>query len=229
MSYSSFEQKMLKAERVNPDRTEGFQCVDLIKQYLRDEFSIPLIPVASAKNYWEGTPEKILEKFDKLPIDNVRPGDIVPLRGLFGNDHGHVGIATGKTTASAVEILEQNGSTGNGKGEGKDRIRKRFVPKDRLYGVLRAKPAPASTPGGNHPYAWAVGRTVYLKPHVSSWRVYAAGSRPPRNHVAILNPKRFGGLSYQILRTDVSPNSVVIRTQMFGEVSLPIDHDAEIR
>lgn len=80
----------------------------------------------------------------------------------------------------------------------------------------------------SHPYASWVGRKVRLSAAVSSWRVYKVGSVPPRKEVARLNPKKFGGLIYTVEATDKAPNSVIITTQDFGRVSLPIDKDASL-
>lgn len=230
MNYQDFEGKWL-GQRTNIDGAEGFQCVDLPKQFWKDAYGIQPVSVKRARRYWEAIPPVLLEKLNALATTDVRAGDVVPLRPVDAQPShadGHVGLATGQQTETTIEILEQNGANGNGDGEGNNRVRKRWIPKWRVYGVLRRKPQPAPVPGG-HPFAWAVGKNVFLKPHISSWRVYAPGSTPPRNPVATLNPKKFGGLTYQILRADTAHNSVVVRTQMFGEVSLPIDKDAEIR
>lgn len=80
----------------------------------------------------------------------------------------------------------------------------------------------------SHPYASWVGRKVRLSAAVSSWRVYKVGSVPPRKEVGKLNPKKFGGLTYTVEATDKAPNSVIITTQDFGRVSLPIDKDASL-
>lgn len=229
MSYQTFEQRWL-GKVTNPDGVAGYQCVDVPKQFLHEEKGLdPKGSYGNAKDWWLNTHPKVLEVCDKLPANSIQAGDILPLRPVDNHPShsaGHIGQATGAQTATTVEILEQNGSTGNGKGEGGDRIRKRFVPKSRVYGVLRPKaptppPAPAQ-PG--HPLAWTVGKVVRLK--AASHRVYPAGSMPPRDHLAYtLRPNKPGVrsfLDYHVLRTDKALNSVVIRTLDKGEQSCPI-------
>lgn len=91
----------------------------------------------------------------------------------------------------------------------------------RIDGVLVLRTAAPTVSRGN------TGKTVYLNKRVSSWRVYRVGSSPPRTPVGILNPRKFGGLSYKILADDKA--GVVIQTQDFGRVCLPIDSDATIK
>lgn len=71
-----------------------------------------------------------------------------------------------------------------------------------------------------------VGKTVFLSPTASSWRVYRIGTT---DVVATLNPKKFNGLSYRILAIDRLPQRVIIQTSFYGRVSLPVDTDAQIR
>lgn len=133
--------------RVDYDHVFNYQCVDLVKQYLYQSLGLQPGSWGDAKQYWQNPNPKILEKMDKIATTGVKAGDIVPLKPVnsqASHAAGHIGIATGAQTGDAVEILEQNGSTGNGSGAGKDAIRKRFVPKSRVYGVLRAK-SPAAT------------------------------------------------------------------------------------
>jgi len=171
MSYQSFEQKWLgqhvdtdgfPADIKNANGTitvKRFQCVDLVKQYMHDEYGVPFGSYGDAANYGQKPHPEILRKFDPLLASTpVKAGDLLPLYGLNGKTAGHIGIATGSQNNAAAEILEQNGSTGNGDGEGPNRIRKRFVPKSRIICVLRPKtvvvasapqsaPAPPAAPG----------------------------------------------------------------------------------
>jgi murein DD-endopeptidase MepM/ murein hydrolase activator NlpD len=72
-----------------------------------------------------------------------------------------------------------------------------------------------------------VGKTIYLSPKVSAWKVYRIGTTA---QVATLNPKKFGGLAYRILGIDTfRPQRVIIQTSYYGRVALPVDTDAEIR
>lgn len=75
-----------------------------------------------------------------------------------------------------------------------------------------------------------VGRTLWLKPTVSSWRVYPLGVQPKAGReLATLNPAKYGGLAYRILSVTQFPQTVVIETQMYGRVNIFVDNDAEIR
>lgn len=69
-----------------------------------------------------------------------------------------------------------------------------------------------------------------LKPHMTSWRVYAVdGPYTTPNAVATLAPSQYGGLSYKIVEkkaTDVYK----IKTEMYGYVAIyaPKDNDSSI-
>jgi CHAP domain. len=213
-------------KRVDYDHVYGYQCVDLIKQYLYQRFGLSAGAWGNAKDYWLNTNAAILTRFDKLDTTTVRAGDILPLKGLAGNPYGHIGIATGAQSVDTVEILEQNGATGNGKGEGGDCIRKRFVPKSRMYGVLRPKDVfPQDT--GQH-----IGKTFYMKPSVEEWSVYDVGTPLPvdrKNRIGVVRPKKYGGLSYKILGNP-APNTYMFYSPAYGKNVLAYaDGDAEIR
>jgi N-acetylmuramoyl-L-alanine amidase len=61
---------------------------------------------------------------------------------------------------------------------------------------------------------------VKLPKSASSWRAYPLGKAPVKgNEVAKLNPAKFGGLEYEILRYSQT-NVAVIKTQQFGEVQI---------
>lgn len=145
MSYQDFEKKWL-GQVVDTDgypRDNPYQCADIIKQYMHEEFGLPFGSYGNAVDYWNTTHPVVLTKFERLPTQDVRQGDLVPLAGLRGNIFGHIGIATQNWDGSdTIEILEQNGSTGNGLGKDKDQIRKRRVPRSRVLGVLRPRQAP---------------------------------------------------------------------------------------
>lgn len=85
--------------------------------------------------------------------------------------------------------------------------------------VAAPAPAPANS---QHPLAQYVGKTAHLSASVSQWHVYPVGSIAPRTAVAVLDPAKYGGLAYTIEAVDTALDSVIITTQMFGRVSLPI-------
>ncbi len=225
MSYQAFQNRWI-GKRVDADGSYGYQCVDLVKQYCAEEFGLQRNGAwGNAINWWTNPVSQVLNKFDRVATRDVRQGDIVVFTGINGNPYGHIGIANGQQTSTTVTVLEQNGSTGSGNGLGGNAIRLRAITKARVPGVLRPKAAaPAPSPG--HKYAWAVGKTVYLTG--VTWRVYKVGSVPPRTEVGVLRPNKYGGLSYKILATDKAPNSVVIQTQTYGKVSLPLGYGERI-
>jgi hypothetical protein len=145
-TFDNFRSKYI-GQRVDYDKIFQYQCVDLIRQYFYECFDFPGGGgVPSAITYWTGTPNDVLGKFIRVGSSDAQKGDVVILWGLAGNEHGHIGIATGQQTGTQVEILEQNGYTGNGSGEGGDAIRTRFIDKSRIAGLLRPITAAATPP-----------------------------------------------------------------------------------
>lgn len=156
MSYQTFKNKWL-GKATDYDGVYGYQCVDLIKRYLAEEFGLKPGAWGDAVDYWNKTNSGVLTKFNKVNGSDAKQGDIVVLKGLNGNPYGHIGIATGGINGKQVEILEQNGSSGNGKGQGGDKIRTRYVDRSRVAGLLRPKSsAPSNMP--------AVGSKIQLIP-----------------------------------------------------------------
>jgi len=101
----------------------------------------------NAIHFWTQTKPEILTGFNQVSNAQAQKGDIVVLWGVNGNTYGHIGIASGGLTPTLVEILEQNGQTGNGTGTGGDAIRLRFVARSRIAGMLRPTPsAPVPSP-----------------------------------------------------------------------------------
>jgi surface antigen len=136
MTYQMFKQKWL-GKRVDYDSVYGYQCVDLIKQYLAECYGLKPGAWGNAVNYWLNPAPAILNKFDRIATNQTKTGDIVIF--TSSNRYGHVGIADGATGWLNVPTLEQNGSTGNGSGTGGDAIRIRGISKSRVMGVLRPK------------------------------------------------------------------------------------------
>lgn len=144
MSYQTFKQRWL-GKRVDYDKVYGYQCVDLVKQYLAEEYGLKPGAWGNAVDYYYNANATLLTKFDRLSTKSARTGDIVVLKGINGNPYGHIGIADGNSGVVTVTILEQNGSSGNGSGVGGNAIRTRAVPLWRVIGVLRPKVAKPST------------------------------------------------------------------------------------
>lgn len=145
MTYQQFQNKWL-GKSVDIDKVYGKQCVDLVKQYMLETKRVPNGSYGDAIKYWTHTHIAVRKHFDRVATKTPRQGDIVILSGVKGNPFGHIGIASGKNTPITAQILEQNGSTGNGSGIGGDAIRLRHIPKWRIVGVLRPKAVAAPKP-----------------------------------------------------------------------------------
>lgn len=206
---------------VDADKVHGFQCVDVVRQWLHEAAGLPTGGAfGNAIDYWNKPVAAVLAATDKVQTTSVKAGDIVVFRGLAGNSYGHIGVATGAQSATAVEVIEQNGSTGNGMGKGNDRIRLRSITKTRIAGVLRLKTT-APTPTTD----W-----VILPGNNDTWRLYPEGLAPRKgNEKAMLKPSKFGGLSYPVLRYADGGNTAVIQTQQFGIGKVWIAKDTNAR
>lgn len=224
MSYSTFKNRW-NGSRVDYDHVYAYQCVDLILQYVKEEFGLPSGVWGNAIDYWTKTSAPLLQKFDKVATKDCKQGDIVILYGLPGNPYGHIGICDSQT-ATTVKLLEQNGA-GSATGTGRDAIGVyRDVAKSRIAGVLRPKAAPVPQP--TPPPARS---TVFLPSSVRSWRLYpVGGSLVPGTEKASLAPYQFPpGLTYKI-EAWVGDYAVVITTQMFGRGTIWIRNtEAQIR
>lgn len=203
MSYQSFKNKWL-GRRVDYDKVYGYQCVDLIKQYMAEEKGLKPGAWGNAIDYWYNTNPAILKHYDKIATTSLRAGDIVVLKGVNGNPYGHIGIASGASLLWYRQILEQNGSTGNGSGTGGDAIRLRYIPTSRILGVLRPK---AAKPVLKMP---AVGSKIVL--NTVSRTTYKAGTTRVAGKIS--NPKNW---VYTVRGYDpVYANRVIINTASGG-------------
>jgi len=142
MTYKKFKAKWL-GKRVDIDGLFGFQCADLIKQYMKELYKTPNGSYGDAIKYWTNTHSAVLKNFTRVSGSKAKQGDIVVLR---GGKYGHIGIADGNAGLLTIAILEQNGATGNGSGIGGDAIRVRKISRLKVAGLLRpkavAKPKP---------------------------------------------------------------------------------------
>lgn len=138
MTYQEFKKKWL-GRRVDADGVYGYQCVDLIRQYMHELYGKPKGGAwGNAIDYWTHTNINVLDKFDRIPGTSAKQGDIVVFHGHSGNPYGHIGLVDAQNSSS-IYTLEQNGSTGNGSGSGGDAIRLRWISKSRVAGLLRPK------------------------------------------------------------------------------------------
>lgn len=170
MSYPTFKSKYL-GKRVNPDGVAGYQCVDVIKQYLIEEKGAKPGSWGDALDYASKPAKDFLALVDKVGLP-ARQGDIVV---FYTNGHngdlnygsGHIGIADGPS-GSTVPTLEQNGSTGSGAGTGADAIRVRNIDAKRVAAVYRLK-------GSSNLDMPAVGSRIQLIPR-DTRTTYKAGT-----------------------------------------------------
>lgn len=147
MGYQAFKAEWL-GRAVDYDHVYGYQCVDLILEYLKEDYGIPSGVWGNAIDYWNNPSPALLAHFDKVPGSAANQGDIVVFNGLAGNPYGHIGICDSEDGTN-VTILEQNGSgTNSGSGTGGNAIRTRAIARSRVAGVLRPKSSPAPAPGG---------------------------------------------------------------------------------
>ena len=167
--FDAFASKYLARKRVDTDgypRGRVYQCVDLIKQYMHEEFGIPYGSYGDAVDYWHYTAPIILTKFTKVATTSVKKGDIVvlkPVDNLQRHKAGHITLASGKQTSFTYQALEQNGYDGSGNGLDGNAIRYRNISKSRILGVLRPKvtaPKPAPKPTGKRLYFSPIGQTA---------------------------------------------------------------------
>jgi len=211
MQYQDFKNEWT-GKRVDYDHVYGFQCVDLILEYVKECYGLASGVWGNAIDYWNHTSAPLLTKFDLVQGSQTQQGDIVVLNGLAGNPYGHIGIADHQD-GSGIWLLEQN-ATGSGDGLGRSAIGVyRAIPTNRVAGILRPKSSPTPPP------APAPARAeVTLPGSAQSWRLYRVGSglRPnTSDQIAVLAPHQFGGLTYKI-EAWVGDYAVVIQTQMFG-------------
>lgn len=134
MTFDQFITKWL-GKRVDFDGVYGYQCVDLIVQYLAEVHGITSGVWGNAIDYWTKPTPRLLQDFDKLPAGTtIQKGDIVVLLPTSTNPYGHIMLGINANTA-----LEQNGATGDGDGLGGDEIRYRTITLSRVAGILRKK------------------------------------------------------------------------------------------
>ena len=101
-----------KGSHIDYDGVAGYQCVDLIKYYLRDVFDIYAGAWGNAKDYWNITNRaNVSEYFYNVPNTPdlvVERGDIVVWGAMPGNPYGHVAIGLGLGDVNGFQSLDQN-------------------------------------------------------------------------------------------------------------------------
>ena len=117
--YLDFKTKW-EGNKVDYDHCYGYQCVDLIKQYMEE--CLKLGKIGSLGNAKAIPNSPVVKKRDKFKITttNLRQWDIVV---RTQGTYGHVAIVD-RVAGGKVYVLEQNGSGKNsGNGEGANAIR----------------------------------------------------------------------------------------------------------
>lgn len=132
-------------QRIDYDHVYGYQCVDLIREYVYECDGLGTGVSGNAIDYWNNTSAALFTKFTKIQTQDVQAGDITVLTSPI-TPLGHIGIATGNLSGSNFEMMEQNGGSGSGNGTGTDAIRTRYIAKSRIVGVLRPIPAAPAVP-----------------------------------------------------------------------------------
>ena len=164
MTYAQFKAKWL-GKRINFDGVYGYQCVDLVLQYIKECYGISTGVRGNAIDYWYSPSAPLLKKFDRVSGSKARRGDIVIFKGINGNPYGHIGVCDGDAGILTVTVLEQNGSDGSGSGVGGNAIRTRAITRTRVVGMLRqkaSKPALKMPPiGGRIKLTKGVNRSVF--------------------------------------------------------------------
>jgi hypothetical protein len=137
MNYSEFKNQWL-GKRIDYDSLYGWQCVDIIKQWLDSGFSIKPGAWGNAIDYWRSTNPGVLIAFKKVTNtpDYIPPqGSIVIFNATSSNKYGHIAIVD-SATKTVLNILEQNGGAGTGTGTGVDAIRLRNPGYNNIAGFL---------------------------------------------------------------------------------------------
>lgn len=192
--YNSFKNEW-SGRKVDYDHVFDFQCVDEVRQFLYEVDGITASGgVPTAISYWTNTPPAILEKYDRIETTDAQQGDIVILRTRGHTDlsgDGHIGLADHED-ANNVYLLEQN-MNGSGTGDGYDAIGVyRGIPKSRIIGVLRHKPAPPPPPPPAPKAVYTYERlsapmNVRVKPNCNLWNLDYTGGYANAQSLAVLS------------------------------------------
>jgi surface antigen len=116
MNHPQFIEKRL-GKNIDYDNVFGYQCVDLVKQYINDVYAIePGIFWWSANaGYESGSPfansPKNFKKYSISDANNVLPrqGDIIFRWPSGSNTYGHVAVVDILIGSTKIKVLEQNG------------------------------------------------------------------------------------------------------------------------
>lgn len=91
-------------QKLDWDKAEGYQCVDLFRQYCHDVLNVEQCPpVIGAKDLIKN-PGKL-----KVTYDSYAPGDVLIYDGTSSNPYGHVCILVSFLDSDTFIVFEQDG------------------------------------------------------------------------------------------------------------------------
>lgn len=91
-------------QKLDWDKAEGYQCVDLFRQYCHDVLNVAQCPpVIGAKDLIKN-PGKL-----KVTYDSYAPGDVLIYDGTPSNPYGHVCILISFLDSDTFIVFEQDG------------------------------------------------------------------------------------------------------------------------
>lgn len=91
-------------QKLDWDNANGFQCVDLFRQYCHDVLNVEQCPsVIGAKDLWEK------HGCLKQTTGSYAPGDVLIYGATRSNKYGHVCILVSLLDSDTFIVFEQNG------------------------------------------------------------------------------------------------------------------------
>lgn len=91
-------------QKVDWDKANGYQCVDLFRQYCKDVLNVEQCPsVDGAKDLWEK------HGCLKQTTGSYAPGDVLIYGATKSNPYGHVCILVSLLDSDTFIVFEQNG------------------------------------------------------------------------------------------------------------------------
>ena len=194
MNYNDFKHKY-NGKVLDYDGAYGGQCWDLAQFYFTECLKLPASILGGcglvSNMLNEPKISLLLKYFDEIPTNNMIAGDVV----IWSK--GHIAIFDSWDGKNCYYLTQNPGATKIGTCN--------------LGGTMRAFRLKGSKP------VQSVTKYLNISPEADYRTVYNSTNLIPANAVAKLNPKKYGGLSYKILK-DCGNNVVKIKTDMFGEV-----------
>jgi hypothetical protein len=133
---------------MNPDKTYGYQCKDVIDDYVMAIFPgtswVNTIRPGDAKVCFDNSNPEYFEKIRYSQGLIPRRGDIIVWNGNLGGGAGHIAVIEG-ASASGFDVIEQNGlwvtydANGNVINPGKPAYRQHYTNYGNVIGTLRPK------------------------------------------------------------------------------------------